>query len=378
MVVDSLPSTGPARAGRRRLPRHDVVVIQMALGSYRAGLLTALEHTDRDIVFLVGDEHFGRGVVTDVSSRLVRRTGPNRFGLRRRVGWQRGCLARGLLARTLVVELNPRNLTTWVLLGLRRVTGRRTAGWGHAHSRRGPAPEHNRVRRVMQGMCSDLIAYTETEARELRQLLPGTSVLPACNALYSDDELGGLSVGDAGDRQDLIMIGRIVAEKKVLLGVQAFHRALPAIPADAVLHIVGSGPQEERVRDYVAAAGLDTRVLFHGYLTDLDRLAPIFGNCRALLAPGYIGLNATQALGFGLPVLYSRDEPHSPEIEALGARNSVAFATDDVAACTRAVTDLYTQPWPYDSARIAAAARAAYSTDRMIEPFVRLGSSDAR
>lgn len=111
MVVDS-PT---ARAARLRFPRHDLVVVQMALGSYRAGLLRALEDTGRDILFLVGDEHFGRGVVTDVSSPLVRRTGPNRFGLRRRVGWQRSCLVRGLLARTLVVELNPRNLTTWLL-----------------------------------------------------------------------------------------------------------------------------------------------------------------------------------------------------------------------------------------------------------------------
>jgi glycosyltransferase involved in cell wall biosynthesis len=373
MVVDSLSS--PVRAALR-LPRHDVVVTQMALGSYRAGLLRALEATRRDIRFLVGDEHFGRGVVTDVSSPLVRRTGRNVFALRRRIGWQRGCVVRGLLARTLVVELNPRNLTTWLLLGARWLTGRRTAGWGHAHSRRGPARAHNRVRRLMQGMCSELIAYTETEARELRGLFPRTPVLPARNALYSAEELTGLAVGDACRCRDVLMIGRIVPEKKVLLGVRAFHAALDMLPADAVLHVVGTGPEEQAVRDLVAATGLEHRVRFHGYLTDLHRLAPVFGRCRALLAPGYIGLNATQALGFGLPVLYARDEPHSPEIEALDASNSIAVTSDDVDALALALAGLYTQPWPFDSARIAAAARAAYSTDRMIEPFVRLGSTD--
>lgn len=374
MVVDSVPRR-PGRTRRPRLPRHDVVVNQMALGSYRAGLLRALEDAGCDIVFLVGDEHFGRGVVTDVSSRLVRRTGRNMFLLGRRVGWQRGCVLRGLLARTLVVELNPRNATSWLLLFLRRVCWRRTAGWGHAHARRGPAPEHNRLRRLMQRMCSDLISYTETEAGELAALFPTTSVLAARNALYSEAELSRLVPERPGERPDLITIGRLVREKKPLVALAAFHRAAGSLPAGAVLHVVGTGPQEGELRQYVAAKGIEDRVRFHGYVTELERLAPIFRRCRALLAPGYIGLNATQALGFGLPVLYSRDEPHAPEIEALDATNSVAFDTDDADACARVLVDLYRGRWRFDPQRIAAVARSAYTTDQMIMPFVRLGEN---
>lgn len=353
--------------------RHRLVVNQMSMGSYRQGFLSALEACDNDVVFLVGDEHFGRGVVTKVSSRLVRRTGRNIFLLGRRVGWQRGCLVRGLLAGTLVVELNPRNLTSWLLLVLRGLTRRRTAGWGHAHSRRGPRREYNRGRRIMQRMCSDLVAYTETEARQLDDIFPRKEVTAARNSLYSRSEMSRLSVPDFDDRPDLIIIGRLIMEKKVPAGVAAFVRAAPQVPPDAVLHVIGSGPQDSEIADLVSATGMADRIRLHGDVTDLDDLAPLFQRCRALLAPGYVGLNAVQALGFGLPVLFARDEHHAPEIEALDPSNSIGFGSDDVESCSQVITGLYTGGVPFDCRAIAASARDNYSTDRMIAPFVTLG-----
>jgi glycosyltransferase involved in cell wall biosynthesis len=163
-----------------------------------------------------------------------------------------------------------------------------------------------------------------------------------------------------------------VPDKKAMLGLKAFDRALAAIPAGTVLHIVGSGPQEEEIRDYVTKSGLTDRVRLYGWVSDLSRLAPIFLRCRGLVAPGYIGLNATQALGFGLPVVYPRDDPHAPEIEALDATNSAVFETDDVDGCCRAIAELYKYDTRFDAACIADAARRKYSTERMIEPFVLL------
>jgi FkbM family methyltransferase len=354
-----------------RLPRvHDVVVNQFALPHYRQRFLDALASSGADILFLVGDRQFGPGVVSDADSPIVHRTGSNVFLLGRRLGWQRGCVGRGLRARYLVVELNPRNLTSWLLLVLRRTIGRRTGGWGHAHSRRGPATRYNRLRRVMQGMCDELITYTETEARELRTILPGTVARPARNALYSTTEMARFTVRPVDERPDLLLIGRLVPEKKALLGVEAFAKALPELPDDVLLHVVGSGPQESEIREYVAAAGLAERVRLHGWVTDDERLAPILEHCCAVLSPGYIGLNATQALGYGAAVLYARDEPHAPEIEALTPANSRAFGSDDAEACRRTIVEFHRDRAAFDASAIAAAARAEYSIERMIEPFL--------
>ena len=357
---------------RSRKRRHDLVVTQLAFPSYRQEFVRALEKSGEDILLLVGDRQFGEGVVTDVSSSQVRRTGRNVYLLGKRAVWQRGCLVAGFLAKNLVIEINPRNLTSWLLLISRILTGRGVVAWGHAHSRRGPNPEYNRIRRVMESMCAELITYTETEARELAEIFGRKKIVPARNSLYTIAQMSQFELTDLADRPDLVLIGRLVPEKKALLGLAAFERARASIPPGVVLHIVGSGIQEQEIRDYAAKSGLSDQIRLYGWVSDLDQLAPIFERCRGLVAPGYIGLNATQALGFGLAVVYPRDDPHAPEIEALDATNSIVFETDDAEGCSKAIVELYQNPSRFDSRRIAEAARRKYSTDRMIEPFVGL------
>lgn len=373
-MVGSIPAVRQKEsvAYRRRSRRHALVVLQLAMASYRQEFVRALEASGEDILLLVGDRHFGDAVVTDVSSALVQRTGKNVYFLGRRAAYQRGCLVRGFLAKNLAIELNPRNLTSWLLLLGRLLTLRGTAAWGQAHSRRGPKPAHNRTRRIMQKMCTELITYTETETDELRIRFPKKTIVPARNSVYTLSQMSQFAIPDIGERPDLILIGRMVPEKKPLMGLEAFERTRDALPAGTVLHIVGTGPEERRMRDYVTRAGLSDQVRFYGWVSELTELAPIFERCRGLLAPGYVGLNATQALVFGLVVLYPRDDPHSPEIEALDATNSVVFESDDVEGFSKAIASLYIDNWQFDSEGFSKSTRFKYSTDRMIEPFVEL------
>lgn len=352
--------------------RHAVVVAQLAMPSYRQEFVRALAESGEDIVLLVGDKHFGDGVYTDVESPIVRRTGRNIWFLGGRAVWQRGCLIRGFLAKNLVMDLGPRDLTSWLLLLSRIATFRKTWAWGHAHSRRGSHPDYNRLRRVMQGMCSALITYTETEAAELQTFFPDMPISPARNSLYSAAQVREYELPAIDDRLDLIIIGRLVADKKPILGLTAFRQALPTLPESAVLHVIGSGSQEAEVRRYIESAKLTDRVRMHGWVSDLAELAPIFLRSRGLISPGYVGLNVTQALGFGVPVIYPRDDPHSPELEALDSTNSIVFDTDDVDQCSRAISSLYEGDWPFDCERIAKQVLSEYSTERMIEPFVAL------
>ncbi|MHC9294318.1 glycosyltransferase [Mycobacterium sp. LTG2003] len=340
--------------------------------SYRQEFVRALEESGEDVLFLVGDRQFGDAVVTDVESPIVRKTGRNVYLMGRKLVWQPGCLVRGFLAKNLIIELNPRNLTSWLLLLVRLLTFRQVSAWGHAHSRRGSNPEYNRPRRFMQGLCAELITYTESEAAELMTCFPDKPITPARNSLYSAAQLAAYTIPDVDQRSDLIIIGRLVADKKPLLGLAAFERALPFLPDQVSVHVVGAGPQEDDVRAYVSAAGLTGRVQLHGWVSELSVLAPIFQRCRGLLSPGYVGLNVTQALGFGLPVIYPRDDPHAPEIEALNSTNSIVFDTDDVDQCSRAIIALYQDNWLFDTHRMADDIRSQYSTERMVRPFVAL------
>jgi glycosyltransferase involved in cell wall biosynthesis len=287
--------------------------------------------------------------------------------------WQRRCLRPGLAAKQLVVELNPRNLTSWLLLVVRRALGRPVVGWGHAHSRSGPAPEWNRLRRLMQRLCSALVSYTRSEAQSLGALFPGKPVWAASNSLYSRRQLSGaLPTNPAQPRTDLVMIGRLVPEKKPVLGLRAFASVVGELPPEVTLHIVGGGPLAAEIERFVAASGLCDRVRLHGYAWDWETITPIFRSCRAMLSPGYIGLNAIQALAFGVFVIYGRDEPHAPEIEALDETNSAPFESDDVATCARRIMELYDGSRRVDPVAIARASQQMYNTDEMSAVFARL------
>jgi glycosyltransferase involved in cell wall biosynthesis len=221
-------------------------------------------------------------------------------------------------------------------------------------------------------MCTDLIAYTATEASALATLHPGKRILVAFNSLYSADALSAFEVPELHERTDLLIIGRLVPEKKATLGIEGFALAAAKLPDEVTLHVVGSGQEGAEARSRLEGTPLLDRVRFHGQVSELADLAPIFLRCRALLAPGYIGLNATQALGFGLVVVYARDELHAPEIEALNDSNSMAFDSDDADACAEAIIDLFAQEARFDAHEIAAHARKTYTTDRMVDPFVEL------
>lgn len=354
---------------RRQNPT-TVIVLQLAMGAYRQGFLDAVERATSDVQFSVGDEHFNRGVVTAVDSPLVVHTGANYFSLGRRVAFQRNVLRSTISAGVLVVEANPRTLNSWLAIAIRRLLGRPTVGWGHANPRAGAGNRSAQVRRFMQRKFAGYIAYTASEASELRSALPRSEVFTATNALYSSAEMTPVTDGQTAD--SLVLIGRLVEDKKPLLALRAFAAAQKEVSSLARLHVVGGGPLEHEVRAEADALGIKEKVVFHGTVSDIDQLREVFARAKALLATGYIGLNATQSLGFGVPVIYPDDEPHAPEIEALNAGNSICFKSGDARSCASAIKSAFSTYSFASSNEISRETRERYSTEQMAGPFVDL------
>ncbi len=351
-----------------------VLVLQMAMGDYRQVFLDVLEEEGFHGKFLVGDQHFSRGLKTRVRSSIVESTGRNLFFLGRRFAFQRGVCFRAILNKeAVVVELNPRIFSSWVIVAVRRAFGRTTYGWGHANARSGPSSKSNKVRRMMQRLCTGLIMYTYSEAAQISSVLPGKDVLVAANALYRACDI--IASPMRKDPSDFVVIGRLVFEKKPILALDAFERVLPKLPDRSCLHFVGEGPSGHEISARIAASPeLKERVVSHGHVWDRPELRDIFDRCVAMLAPGYVGLNATQSLGFGVPVIFSKDEPHAPEIELLDPANSVSFRSDDVAdlaQCIEAASE-NASLWISRGPEIADNVRSMYSAEAMAMTFCRL------
>lgn len=345
--------------------RETVVVLQPAMGSYRQEFLRALEEQGAAVEFLVGDTHFVESVRTDVESRLVTSTGTNVFVLGRRLGFQRGVTRRAVSAAVCVVELNPRNPNTWVVAAVRRLLGRPTWAWGHVWPRGGSGSRSDRLRGAVRRLTGHVLVYTAEQAAELRQHSPTVAVGVVPNSLYREADLGPSS-DDEPER--FVWIGRLVPEKDPLLVVEAYRRYREN-GGRLGLSIIGDGALRGEVVHAVDRHGLSEHVAVLGWVDDRRRLQDQFSRSAALLCTGYAGLNVTQSLGFGCPVLYAAGERHSPELCLLDAGNSMSFPAGDAAAL--AVAMGRAQDWVVDRPALARAVADEYSADAMAREFYR-------
>lgn len=333
-----------------------VLLVQTCMPDYRQQFVAEMERrVGRGLRILVGTDHFDGTSSSDVDGQSVSVADRNIFLLDRRLLWQRGVVRPGLGPAAVVIELNPRILSSLVLLALRRLLCRRTVVWGHAHSRGGGGA----LRGLMRRVADAVVVYTETERRELA----GSSVFAAPNAVYPAASMRPLPEGT-----DLVWIGRMVAAKKPELAVRGFAAAVDRLPRRSRLVMAGDGPQRPVVRQLVGQLGLGDRVRLPGHVSP-DRVENVFAGVAATVCTGYVGLNLIQSLGFGVPVLYAQNEPHSPEIEAATAANSISFASDDPAALADAMVAVFDGQAP-DRERIAAECRAAYSVEAMVDGFL--------
>ena len=86
-------------------------------------------------------------------------------------------------------------------------------------------------------------------------------------------------------------------------------------------------------------------VEFVGEKTNETELAPLFARSIVSVSPGPIGLAAIHSLAYGVPILVSDNEPHSPEIEALvPGENGAYFPANDSAALADKLVEMLSQP----------------------------------
>lgn len=274
-----------------------------------------------------------------------------------------------LAAEAVIMDLNPRVPHVWLVAALRRLAGRRTMLWGHAWSRRGAGSRSEKLRGALRRLATGVVTYTDQQAEELRQIHTSKPIVAAPNALYRSDQMGF----EAGTRRSRILfVGRLVDEKKPALLLEAFLRMTERRP-DLVLTFVGDGPARAGLEAAARGSAHLNRIAFLGYISDFERLRPIYGETVVSVSPGYVGLSITQSLAFGVPMLVSETESHSPEIEAVRIGfNARFFETDNPDALAEGLVSFAEEAaeWAARGDTIAADCRTRYSSERMAQGLV--------
>jgi glycosyltransferase involved in cell wall biosynthesis len=356
----------------RRSGTGDVVLVLVAAPAYWQRPLALLgERLGARFRLLTGSSSWEPGVETGVAYGTNVAPVGNRFLVGRRLVWQRGAVLPAVRADVAILDLNPRVLNTWFVLLARRALRRPTVLRGHVWSRRGRHARTEPVRNVQRRLGDVFVTYTETEAREIRAKTPGARVVAAPNALYGRDEMG--PVQGVSPPTDFIYVGRLVAAKKPRLLVEAFLSARGELPPETRLVLVGDGPERDDLESLVRASGGDEHVRFTGHLADRDELRRLYADAIASVSPGYVGLSLIQSLGFGVPMIVSRDEPHAPEIEAaVEGVTCVMFETDSVADLGRKLVALgrEREAWAGRRAELVEFCAERYSAEAMADRIV--------
>lgn len=101
----------------------------------------------------------------------------------------------------------------------------------------------------------------------------------------------------------IAMVGRLHAVKRHDIALRAIAALKARSGRTFVLHIVGDGPEENRVRDLIEELGIAAQVVMHGWLEDTSN---VVGNCAfSVLCSDTEGLpnSILESLALGVPVV---------------------------------------------------------------------------
>lgn len=295
------------------MPRNSGLGLYLAvLPAYRTPCMQVLRSMLKDeLSVYVSDAHLDATVRTDKAVTWYDKVRIHRL-IGNRAFIQTGSWGDAASLASLIVDLNPRSITAWVLLVLRRLTHRRTLVWGHLYPQSGKAGKTSVLRRLMRRLSDGIVLYTYSDLERATQEMPDRKAWVAPNSLYEERFIRPSDVN--AHRGDVLYVGRLVAQKKPELLMRGFAIAA-STGQELRLVIVGDGPELSGLRSLATKLNIDQRVVFKGWVSDPQELASIYSTSICSVSPGFVGLSVTQSAGFGVPMLVARDEPHSPEVE---------------------------------------------------------------
>ena len=349
------------------------IILQTVSPSYRNKFFDYLSSMLKDDFDLYsGNYYFEKSVTSDLSYSKRKKV-TNLFFLNRMFLFQFGMWSIVFRKNTLVLEMNPRIISNWIILVIRKILNRKTVLWGHAWPRSGKYSYSDKIRHVMRLLGNIIIVYTKTQQKELKERMSSKKIYFASNSLYRVDEMK-TNYSDSSIN-NMIYVGRLTESKKPLLFIKGFHKIYDKLPKNIKLFMVGDGPEKKKISQYIKQNNLLSSVEVFGHEDDYETLKKLYSSSLFSVSPGYIGLSVTQSFGFGVPMIVSEHENHSPEIEAVKeGENAIYFQTDNVDSLCEKMYQMYEyrDKWINKRNNIVKDCQTNYSIEAMSLPFIEI------
>ncbi|WP_406685332.1 glycosyltransferase [Seonamhaeicola sp. MEBiC1930] len=346
--------------------------MQTVIPDYRSNLFNYIKAELKEFELFGGDEYFESSVKSNENTTSFKKVN-NYYFFNRKFLFQIGFWNIVTKENVMVLELNPRIISNWVVLFVRKILKKKTVLWGHAWPRLGSRSKTDRVRGFMRNLADVILVYTATQKNELQIKMPNANILFAPNSVYYKKDM--ITNNNGNDINNLIYVGRLTPAKKAFFLVETFHSIIKKIPEDCQLIIIGDGEEKERIMDYINSKNLIQKIKVLGHIGEYEKLKAFYDKALFSVSPGYVGLSITQSFGFGVPMLISKDEPHSPELEAvIEHRNALFFNTDDSVFLGNTIINAFKEKekWVNKRHDIMRFCQENYSIEAMAKSFISL------
>lgn len=349
-----------------------LLLVQTTIATYRVPLIHSIKDSLLSNLTVFCGERFFDSTIRLSDNYLPDILLKNRFFLGNRFLWQSGLLKHGMQSGIMVLSLNPRVISNWILLILRKLFNKPTLVWGHAWPKNGQTANSDKLRHIMRLLSDEIIVYTHRQKEELQLRMPHKKIHVAPNALYSIKEMNASCVEQP---RDIIFVSRMVENKKADLLYESFKSSIHKLPIETNLVLIGEGPERQFLIDKCKNDGLEGRVIIPGSVTDIEKLHDYYKSCLISVSPGRVGLSLTQSLGFGVPMIIAKEELHGPEIES--AQQNLRtwwFKEDSVGDLSNKILTCFKQEKAILENRgfISDFCKKNYSIEAMASTFIKL------
>lgn len=220
---------------------------------------------------------------------------------------------------------------------------------------------------------SRLVASSEFTARRVRAHR-GTAEVPVVPIGIPLQRIRQIANQSRGSGPPLVYAGRLLPEKRIDALLNAVVRLSPT--PGPTLEIIGDGPDRDRLRALTARLGIESRVLWTGWLADSAEVWARLSLARVAVQPSSregFGLFPLEAMAVGLPVVYCDSQENAlGELvrhgrEGLCAQQTpdalaaaISMLLDDSAQYTRLAGNALARAAQYDWPALAAQMEAVF------------------
>ena len=314
------------------MKQNKLVIIQPALGRYRKGFIDSLviENDNEFDISIICSQVDNAGVISmdsihpSIEYNLVKMTSIFKVFF-----WQHlFCMVLKMkLSKgdSLIINGNPRFLSSIAISLLLKLKGVEVYWWGHAWSSTS-SKLGSYIRFKLMNLYK-IILYTDEEIQLSKSLIK-TDVVALNNGL----DIQSIRKGIIFDKNKfefkilkIAFIGRFTKKSNFGLLIEALSQ-MPANELESIqLNVIGNIPEQEMLKLYPQSKNIDSN--YHGEIWDEHEISNLLNDNHVFVYPGSVGLSIIHAFALGLPaIVHNERKMHMPEIGVFEDKvNGISF-----------------------------------------------------